>query len=607
MRTLRMLAAGLVSLGVVAFVPTASHAATYFPVSGAGSTWSQNAIDQWRRDVNANGIQVNYAGTGSSDGRNQFRNGTVDFAISEIPYGISQGGNPDPLPSRGFAYMPIVAGGTSFMYNLTIGANRVTNLRLSGPTLAKMFTGNITYWDDPAIKADNPGLTMPHRKVVPVVRSDGSGTTAQFTTWMASQNRSLWDAYCTKAGIPSSAGCGTLSQYPVVAGSGFTAQSGSLGVSGYVSQVSNIGTINYVEYSYALNSGFPVIKVLNKAGYYVEPTAPSVAVALQKASVRTNVPATDPNYLTSDLSGVYVNSDPRSYPLSSYSYGIVPTDTSSNFSTDKGRSLSAFANYFLCEGQRKAPLLGYSPLPLNLVVAGLNQVRRIPGAETANTDVKAVLSKCNNPTFSSTGENLLAKTAPQPQACDKSGGITQCPNGTGGASQTPTRVKDSGTTGGDTTGGGNTGGGNTGGGNTGGGNTGGGNTGGGNTGGGNTGGGNTGGGNTGGGNTGGGNTGGGNTGGGNTGGGNTGGGTVVDPATGTVVDPATGTVVDPGAGTDGSQGGAVVMAGQAFANPAIIPSDRASNTGIALLAVAVLIAIAIAPPIIFGIMKRRTS
>ena len=77
--------------------------------------------------------------------------------------------------------MPIVAGGTSFMYNLKIGGKRVTNLRLSGETLAKIFTGGITTWNDPAIEADNPGSTLPARKIVPVVRSDGSGTTAQLT------------------------------------------------------------------------------------------------------------------------------------------------------------------------------------------------------------------------------------------------------------------------------------------------------------------------------------------------------------------------------------------------------------------------------------------
>ena len=227
--------------------------------------------------------------------------------------------------------------------------------------------------------------------------------------------------------------------FPVIPGSGFTAQSGSLGVAGYVSQDQNEGTIGYVEYSYALNAGFPVAKLLNHSGYYIEPTAQSVAVALLQAQIDNNPKS--PTYLTPNLDPVYASPDPRAYPMSSYSYMILPTDTSNNFSTDKGATLGAFAYYFLCEGQQQAPILGYSPLPVNLVKSGLAQVRKIPGVAAKSIDIK----KCNNPTFSSDGTNTLAKTAPQPQVCDKA--PYQCPNGTGGAANTPTYVLPSATPG----------------------------------------------------------------------------------------------------------------------------------------------------------------
>jgi phosphate ABC transporter phosphate-binding protein len=403
---------------------TTASAADYVAISGAGSTWSSNAIDQWRRNVQQYGMSISYAATGSSDGRNQFKAGTVDFASSEIPYGQTDNGVVDAPPSRGYAYLPIVAGGTSFMYNLQVGGRKITNLRLSGETLTKIFTGRITSWNDPAIKADNPGLTIPKLKIIPVVRSDGSGSTAQFATWMASQYPSLWNAYCAKAG--RSTPCGVTSNYPTVAGSGFIAQPGSQGVSGYVAQTANVGTITYVEYSYALNTNYPVAKILNKAGYYVEPTASNVAVGLLKAKI--NEDKSSPNYLTQILTGVYNNPDPRTYPLSSYSYMIVPTRVEANFSTDKGKTLGAFTYYYLCEGQQQAEVLGYSPLPINLVKAGLAQVKRIPGVQAQSIDI----TKCNNPTFSKSGENLLAKNAPQPSACDKKG-ATQCTTGTGGA------------------------------------------------------------------------------------------------------------------------------------------------------------------------------
>jgi phosphate ABC transporter phosphate-binding protein len=400
-----------------------ASAADFVPISGAGSSWSANAIDQWRRNVEQYGMRVNYASTGSSDGRNQFRSGTVDFALSEIPYGLSDGGVIDEPPTRPFAYMPIVAGGTAFMYNLSAGGQQIANLRLSGEVVAKIFTGVITQWDDAAIKADNPGIDLPSRQIVPVVRSDGSGSTAQFTAWMAATQAGTWDDYCAAAG--RSTPCGTTSNYPVIAGKGFIAQPNSTGVAGYVAQDANVGTITYVEYSYALKTGFPVAKVLNSADYYVEPTASNVAVGLLQAQINTTP---GPNYLTSILDGVYASTDPRSYPLSSYSYMIIPTSTDAPFSADKGATLGAFANYFLCEGQQQAEVLGYSPLPINLVQAGLDQVSQIPGMGSNTVNI----ADCNNPTFSSDGSNTLANNAPMPSECDKKG-TDQCTGATGGA------------------------------------------------------------------------------------------------------------------------------------------------------------------------------
>jgi phosphate ABC transporter phosphate-binding protein len=421
LRATTVLVTGLVAaVGIALGAAFPAFAANYVPISGAGSSWSANAIEQWRTNVQQYGMRVNFASTGSSDGRNQFRNGTVDYAVSEIPYGLKDGAVVDAVPTnRKFAYMPIVAGGTSFMYNLTSGGKQINNLRLSGEVIAKIFTGKITKWDDAAIKADNPSLSLPSRKIVPVVRSDGSGSTAQFTAWMAEKYKSVWGSYCQSAGRGS--GCGLTSNFPVVAGKGFVAQPNSTGVAGYVKQRANDGTITYVEYSYAKNAGFPVAKVLNQAGYYVEPTPSNVAVGLLGAKINTN--------LTSNLTGVYNNSDPRAYPLSSYSYMIVPTANENNFTNEKGKTLGAFAYYFLCEGQQQAPALGYSPLPINLVKAGIAQIKRIPGVETQSLDI----AKCNNPTFSADGTNTLAKNAPQPSECDKQGATSQCTTGTGGA------------------------------------------------------------------------------------------------------------------------------------------------------------------------------
>jgi phosphate ABC transporter phosphate-binding protein len=437
--TLALLVAGI---GLLAAMPGAARAAgtapaakaapgatAYVQVSGSGSSWAANAVLQWISDVHQYGMRVDYNDDGSNQGRTDFLNRTVDFAVSDIPFQQDPtDGSPPERPAPGsYAYMPIVAGGTSFMYHLTIDGHRVTNLRLSGEDIAKIFTGEITNWDDPAIAADNPDLKLPDEKVIPVVRSDGSGSSAQFSLWMMAQEPAIWNAYYQRLGLGSKGG--ETEFWPTIPG--MIAQSGDLGVAGYVTQAYAEGSIGYVEYSYALNAGYPVALMLNAAGYFVEPTAYNVAVALTRADI--NYDAANPAvYLTQKLTNVYSDTDPRAYPMSSYSYMILPTTVQKPFSTAKGATLGAFSYYFMCQGQQQAPQLGYSPLPINLVEAGFKQIRKIPGVVPQNITV----SGCNNPTFNPTNPDIneLAVLAPQPPACDKIGPV-QCSSGTGGATQ----------------------------------------------------------------------------------------------------------------------------------------------------------------------------
>jgi len=406
---------------------------SYQRISGEGSSWAANAIDAMRVNVRQFGITVDYNPSGSTAGRKNYLNGTVDFAASDIPFQFhpEDGSAPENPAPGSYAYIPVTAGGTSFMYNLQINGKRVTNLRLSGENISKIFTGVITMWNDPAIQADNPGLVMPARTIVPVVRSDGSGSSAQFTLWMIKQHPEIWNDYCTRSGRAPA--CGFTSFYPTIPG--MIAQSGDLGIAGYVSQGFAEGAIGYVNYSYALGSQFPVAKVLNKAGYYTEPTPQNVAVSLLKAKINTD--ESDPTvYLTQNLDDVYTDTDPRNYQLSSYSYLIVPTVVAGQFNLDKGETLGAFAYYAMCQAQQQSASLGYSPMPINLVEASFDQIRKIPGVVVQNINI----TDCKNPTFSPDGSNLLADTAPQPQACDQQGGVTQCADGTGGLANVPTAV-----------------------------------------------------------------------------------------------------------------------------------------------------------------------
>jgi len=423
-----------VLFAAVGATPNTTRAASFQRISGEGSSWAANAIDAMRVNVRQFGITVDYNPSGSTAGRKNFLNGTVDFAASDIPFQFhpEDGSAPENPRADSYAYIPIVAGGTAFMYNLQINGKRVTNLRLSGQNVSKIFTGVITKWNDPAIAADNPGLVMPARTIVPVVRSDGSGSSAQFTKWMINRFPDIWNTYCKKSGRAPA--CGFTSFYPTI--SGMISQSGDIGIAGYVSQGFAEGAIGYVNYSYALSSQFPVVKVLNAAGFYTEPTPQNVAVSLLKARINTD--KSNPEvFLTQNLDAVYTDTDPRNYQLSSYSYLIVPTAVGGQFNTDKGETLGAFAYYAMCQAQQQSESLGYSPLPVNLVQASFEQILKIPGVVAQSIDIRA----CKNPTFSADGTNLVAKNAPQPLACDKTGGATQCPNGTGGLSKVPTAVK----------------------------------------------------------------------------------------------------------------------------------------------------------------------
>jgi phosphate ABC transporter phosphate-binding protein len=584
-----------------------SSAAQYVPLVGAGSSWVYPAMHAWIADVHQFQIEVQYTPNGSTAGRNAFKAGLADYGASEIPYGVRDGNNFDPPPSRGYAYIPDAAGGTTFMYNLSINGHRVTNLRLSDAVIAGIFTNKITKWNDSLIKADNPGLTLPALQITPVVRSDGSGATAQFTEWMLATEPSYWTAYCQVTGKNP---CTQTSTYPIQ-GNGNAAMvdvPGDAGVSSYVAQAQSNGAIGYVEYSYALEAGFPVAKVLNAAGYYTEPTPGHVAVSLLKADI--NKDPHSPLYLTQDLSKVYTDPDPRTYELSSYSYMIIPTDLQGNMTSDKGYTLAQFGSFVLCVGQSQVDVLGYSALPIDLVQRGFDQLRRIPGSTVPPTNTGAI-AQCHNPTFSTNGTNTLAVTDPFPPKCDKQGS-TQCTTGTGGAGG-------GGGGGGGGNGGGGGGGNGGGGGGGGGGNGGGGNGGGGNGGGGGGGGGNGGGGNNGGGNNGGGNNGGGNNGGGNSGGGknggHTGGGTSgqsCDPNTG-ICTPAGGSSTGTG-GTGGTNGSGAANNGNApqaggTQNP--VPLTLASNNGdgveVALMALAagLLFCLGITPPLVAQASRRR--
>jgi ABC-type phosphate transport system substrate-binding protein len=426
--------AALAIAGIVA-APLSASAANYIAISGSGSSWSAVALDQWQQDLRPNGLVINYNPDGSAAGRGDYMANQDDFAGSDPPFrnGHDQlGGTGAEHPTQGYSYIPDTAGGTAFMYHIEVAGKLIRNLRLSGDTIMKIFTGQITNWDDKQITKDY-GAQLPNLPITPVIRSDGSGATFFFTRWMAHEFTSDWNAFCKKVKPGVHLPCGQTEFYPLFRGA--KSENGSNNVATYITASYGNGAIGYDEYAYALNAHYPVVKVLNPAGYYVLPSASNVAVALTKAVI--NEDPSSPDFLQQNLDSVYTFTDPRSYPLSSYSYLIVPragTHEPTNFSNAKGKTLSTFVDYFLCGGQKEVAALGYSPLPLNLVKGGLLQSSKIPGAIPGPN--LTTLAGCDNPTFTN-GKLTLLLNAPQPSPCDKLGKPLNCTPGQGSSSPSP--------------------------------------------------------------------------------------------------------------------------------------------------------------------------
>jgi len=352
-------------------------------ITGAGSTWVQIALDQWRADAAKMGLTINYQGVGSTAGRQLFIINQVDFAASEIPF----------LPSelaqlrgegKSYQYLPDVAGGTALMYNLKDASGHpITDLRLSATAIADIFTGRVTNWDSPIFRADNPGLALPNMPLRAVVRSDGSGTSAKLADYIAHMAPSIWDPFARAHGL-------TLPVQYWYPFKNAVAVRGSDGVANFVSNPSvGVGSIGYVEAGYVYEHNMTPVFIKNRSGDYSAPSSYNVATALQHATLNKD--------LTENLLGVYNAPERNAYPLASYSYLITQT---TGFDPAKGAVLGQWINYIACAGQQEAAPLGYSPLPRNLIADDFAAVQRIPGAPASPAITP---STCANPTVTGQG------------------------------------------------------------------------------------------------------------------------------------------------------------------------------------------------------------
>ncbi len=337
-------------------------------------------------------------------GLNDFCTRNVDFGATDISYATGQSQCSNSQVPYPFQYMPDVAGGLAFEYNLQ-GPNgaSITNLILNGPTLLGIFTGAIKNWNDPSIAALNPGVPLPNEPITAFFRSDASGENYLLSDYFLHVDPGPVAAFQTAAGVPTPAGqpSATWASFP----NGVPQNLNSLEAAGSADAASqgpvqNQGGISYVETAYAKNVGLPVASVINAAGVAVQPTSYNVAEALTAAILYSD--------LTQNLGGVYTNTNPATYPISAYSYFVaqcVPSQAAAqNFQCDsggnvtmgtaQGAELSQFIAYVACLGQANMANLGYSPIPPNLVEDDFQAAGRLPGGTTPPPPTP---QNCHNP------------------------------------------------------------------------------------------------------------------------------------------------------------------------------------------------------------------
>jgi phosphate transport system substrate-binding protein len=319
-------------------------------LNAQGSTAQANAMAQWIKNYNAqcSGVTINYQATGSGAGQQAFIGGTADFAGSDSALKPEDQPKANAHCAGGTAvHLPMVVGPIAVVYNV----GGVNNLQFKPATLAKIFAGKITTWNDAAIAADNPGVKLPATKITPVHRADSSGTTDNFTKYLASTAASDW----------------TYDHDKVWHAPGGDAEQGSDGVSKFVKDTN--GAIGYDEWSFATLNSLNMAKIFNGAGQFQDLTADAAGKTIAGAQVTGTGKDLQ---MTID----YNTKTDGAYPIVLVTYEIV---------CDKGNPAAAlpmiksFLTYTSStDAQNALTQLGYAPLPETVrskvaqVVAGLS-------------------------------------------------------------------------------------------------------------------------------------------------------------------------------------------------------------------------------------------
>ena len=316
--------------------PARSSATT---LTGAGSTFVSPLIAQWVQPLGqAYGYELQYSPIGSGAGIAAITARQVDFGASDAPL------SPDQFAAcKGCAQITWALSATAVIYNLP-GVKNL--LHMNGATLAKIFAGQITQWNDPAIAKLNKGVNLPSTKIAIVHRSDNSGTTFNFTDYLSSAS-SAWK---------SKYGTGVAVNWPTGTGG-----RGSAGVSALVSQTQ--GSIGYVDVAFALKNHLEYFAVQNRSGKYATPGLRGIAAAAasdQKPDGNNALSIVNPPKK-------YANA----YPISTFTYVIVPMQSS------KAAELKKFLFWAVTKGQTYGPKLLFQPIPKSVLVVSEKTIKKL--------------------------------------------------------------------------------------------------------------------------------------------------------------------------------------------------------------------------------------
>lgn len=307
-------------------------------INGAGATFPYPIYSAWFAEYQKNNkdVEFNYQSIGSGGGIKQVLAQTVDFGATDAPM------SDDELKSAKtpIRHIPTVLGAITVAYNVNgVGAN----LMLDGTTLANIFLGTVTKWNDPAIAKLNPKAKLPATDILVVRRSDGSGTTAVFTEYLAA----------VSADFKTKVGAGKNVNWPAGIGA-----KGNEGVTAMVAQTD--GAIGYVELAYAINSQLKTASMKNAKGEFVTPSVASITSA-----------ASSVKKFDGDLRMSIINADAKgAYPISSFTYILLPEAQTAQITAVK-----KFLSWALKDGQKMATELHYAPLPKKMSEALLKTLK----------------------------------------------------------------------------------------------------------------------------------------------------------------------------------------------------------------------------------------